>query len=1166
MKSKICGMMTGVMLLSVFPTHYIKADEIKLEDFQLLTEVQVTTDSIYQLEDTTTKVSKENYVINSGFEEEELAWKIEGTINGIKKDSQNAKSGEWALNYVNDPFTLSQTIKNLPNGTYQFKVWVQGEAEKEIELFAEPLGGTRSSVVVTNTGWANWSNPVLTDIEVVNGECTIGVTSNGGGSWGWVDDISFALKPLDTLDKAELETLVNDALSKEEATYTAYSWNKFQEKLEAAQGVLNNLDATDKEVAYAYEELLEGIDQLTMRQVVNYEEIHVNPIKELEGRTDFINGVDVSSLYIVTQKGAEFYDVDGSMPYPEDPIKNALAILQNHGVNWIRLRIWNDPVGASQNLDYADKGPGGLNDLEVTKEIAQKAKELGLNFLLDFHYSDTWVHPGQQIMPEAWKGLGLEELKVELYDYTAHVLQELEEVNALPDMVQIGNENNDGMLHPIGRVNPNSADELEARPYIELVKSGIQAVRDNEKDNEKIKVMIHLAEAGNSKLFRNRFDLLEASNVDYDVIGASYYPYWHGSLSDASKNLEDLASRYNKEIIIAETSYAYTSESDNSIYSGGTKMDNIFWEGQEKDGKFKASIQGQATALRDIIEITAKIPNNKGMGTFYWEPAWITTPEIGAGWGAGETSVSWANQGLFNYRGQALPSLDTYNLITNGTYKEPKLIEVLDKELVIEISQGNDLKLPESVDGLYSDDAIKGVPVIWEAYDKELQNKVGNFNIKGQIKDSQEQVIAKVTVTPKNYLSNSGFEDGNTVWIKEGNVAGIQKDSGNAKNGSWAFNYGNDAFEAYQTLTDLPKGTYTFKAWVQGAYGKSVDFFVKDSQGNKKVVTATNNGWREWSTPTITDINVDGGQYTIGFSSNGGGDWGWIDDIEFIKEDSQAPEVVDKAQLKEIIALADKKLEKEYTLESWKVFSNKLASAKVILSKEDATNEEVEQACNELSKAIDALVKTTGNEDSTDSDNTGSSSSSGGGHKTPTNTTEKQEENIIKTFKKLTMPELPKRDVDSLKDIHNHWAQDAIKNIVSNGIMIGKTAQVFGGNDILKRKEMDIILGRLVLNSQEFIGIGEENTFNLKDNPSRLEVVIILSRLVQNNEAYEKVTNVDEILASYKDHDTIPVWAKEEVAWCISQGIIKGNEKQELNLNKNVTRAEMATMLDRIFE
>lgn len=1166
MKSKICGMMTGVMLLSVFPTHYIQANEIKLEDFQPLIETQITTDSMYKLEDVITKVNKENYVINSGFEEEGAFWKIEGTINGIKKEPINAKSGEWALNYVNEPFTLSQTLKNLPNGTYQLKLWVQGEAGKEIELFAEPLGGTRSSVVASNTGWANWSNPVLTNIEVVNGECTIGVTSKGGGSWGWVDDISFSLKPLDALDKAQLEALVKDALLEKEATYTAYSWNKFQATLETAQSVLNNLESTKEEVAYAYEELLQKIDQLTKREMVNYDEIHVNPIKELEGRTDFINGVDVSSLYIVTQKGAEFYDVDGSMPYPEDPIKNALAILQKHGVNWIRLRIWNDPIGASQNPNYADKGPGGLNDLEVTKEIAQRAKELGLNFLLDFHYSDTWVHPGQQIMPEAWKGMGLGELKVALYDYTSHVLQELETVNALPDMVQIGNENNDGMLHPIGRINPNSTNEVEARPYIELVKSGIQAVRDNEKANEKIKVMIHLAEAGNSKVFKNRFDLLEASNVDYDVIGASYYPYWHGSLSDASKNLEDLASRYNKEIIIAETSYAYTSQADNSIYSGGTKMENIFWEGQEKDGKFKATIQGQATALRDIIEITAKIPNNKGMGTFYWEPAWITTPEIGAGWGAGQTSVSWANQGLFNYRGQALPSLDTYNLITNGTYKEPTLIDVLDKELVIKISQGNDIRLPESVDGLYSDDAIKGVPVLWETYDEDLKNKVGNFSIKGQIKDSTEQVIAKVTVTPKNYLKNSGFEEGNTSWIKEGNVAGIQKDSGNAKNGSWAFNYGNEAFEVYQELTDLPKGTYTFKAWVQGAYGKSVDFFVKDSQGNKKVVTATNNGWREWSMPVISDINVEAGQYTIGFSSNGGGDWGWIDDIEFIKEDSKAPEVVDKTQLKKTIELADKKLEKEYTLESWKIFSEKLASAKVILSKEDATTKEVEQAYNELSEAIDALVKRIGNEDNTASDSTGSSSSSGGGHKTPTNTTEKQEENIIKTFKKLTMPELPKHDVDSLKDIQNHWAKDAIKNIVSNGIMIGKTAQAFRANDVLSRKEMDIILKRLAPYTQQFTDIEQGNNFNLSDNPSRLEVIVILSRLVEHEETYEKVNNVDEILTSYKDYDTIPEWLKEEVAWCISQGIIKGNEKEELNLNKNVTRAEMATLLDRIFE
>lgn len=881
MKQQLCKALALTLLFSTMPIYSVQAQEGKVINLDTGIPLSAITDSDYEIGGT--KEIKRQIVLNPSFEEQQVGWNIEGNINGIKLEGTNAKTGEWALNYGNEAFTVSQTMTGLENGTYQLEVWVQGENGKGVELFAHPSSGDRVSLRITNTGWANWSNPTIREIEVTDGTCTIGITSTGGSQWGWIDDFKLSLKPLEPIEKTKLETLVKIGQKKVKKSYTDYSWSRFQEKLVAAQKVLKQIDATPQVVASVYNDLLEATDALIKREYIQYEEIHVNPIETLMQRTDFINGVDISSLHIVTQKGAEFYDVDGSMPYPDDPIKNALAILQNHGVNWVRLRIWNDPQGASQDLSYVDKGPGGLNDLEVTKEIAQKAKELGLKLLLDFHYSDTWVHPGQQIVPEAWKDMDLEALKIELYQYTDEVLKALEAVNALPDMVQIGNENNDGMVHPIGKIDPHQTDETKAKPYLELVKAGVQAVRDNEKNGEKIKVMIHLAEGGNSKLFKARFDLLERSGIDYDVIGASYYPYWHGSLEELQENLNDMATRYNKEIVIAETSYAYTTEADNTIYPNGTAMGNIFGEGQGKDGHFKATIQGQATAVRDVIEVVADIPNQQGIGTFYWEPAWLVTPEMGAGWGAGMTEVSWANQALFNYKGQALPSIDVYNLITTGEYQEPKVVDIVDKEINLTISQGQKIPLPEKVDALYSDDGMRGVPVSWEAYNEALIDQVGSFSIKGQLLGSSEEIIARIIVMPKNYIENPGFEEADRGWQVVGNVAGIQKDSGNAKDGSWAFNYGNQAFQAYQTLSNLPKGVYTFSAQVQGAYEKGIDFYIEDSKGNRKVVTATNEGWRNWVRPVVEEITIEDGECTIGFTSTGGGDWGWIDDVAFVQ-------------------------------------------------------------------------------------------------------------------------------------------------------------------------------------------------------------------------------------------------------------------------------------------
>lgn len=358
-------------------------------------------------------------------------------------------------------------------------------------------------------------------------------------------------------------------------------------------------------------------------------------------REDFIRGADVSSLYMVAQCGGEFTDTDGTKLDEEDEILNCLKILQKHGVNWIRLRLWVDPSAAKQS--------GGLNDLQTDLEIAKRAKSIGLKFLLNFHYSDTWCDPGQQAIPESWEEVAPDDLPDTLYTYTDSVLKAFADAGCLPDMVQVGNELNSGLLWPHGQ-NPDR--------FAELMKAGIRAVKDNDPTGDSIRTMIHLANGGDNDLYRSVFDSLTQRGVEFDVIGLSYYPFWHGSIQSFLDNMDDISARYDKDVVCAETSYGYTLES----YSipGGMTTANIFGAQQAGDGGFPATVEGQQQAVSQVFRAVAMVQNSRGLGVFYWEPAWIPTPETGSGWAAGNSTDSWANQAVFSYEGQALPSIDLF--------------------------------------------------------------------------------------------------------------------------------------------------------------------------------------------------------------------------------------------------------------------------------------------------------------------------------------------------------------------------------------------------------------------------------------------------------------------------------------------------------------------------
>lgn len=355
-------------------------------------------------------------------------------------------------------------------------------------------------------------------------------------------------------------------------------------------------------------------------------------------RDDFIRGVDISTLTAIEDHGGRYFDSNGVQ-------RDLLDILKDRGVNYVRLRLWNDP-----------KKSGGYNNEADVIKLAKRVKSKGLKLLVDFHYSDEWAHPGQQIPPAAWKDLSQSDLETAVHDYTRQVVNDLKQVNAMPDMVQIGNEINSGLLNGL-----NSTPDFDKNAA--LLKSGIQGVRDVA-GGDQVKIMIHLAEGGKYDTFKWYFGELNKRGVPYDIIGLSYYPFWHGTFADVQKTMNGMAQEFGKEVVIAETSYPFT-------FKEGDAHENVINSPSKLIGgaTFPATVQGQYDAMKAVMEALVQVPDQKGAGFFYWEPAWITA---NVGWVASEGDA-WENQAMFDYKeypanggqsyaGYALNSLDVYKL------------------------------------------------------------------------------------------------------------------------------------------------------------------------------------------------------------------------------------------------------------------------------------------------------------------------------------------------------------------------------------------------------------------------------------------------------------------------------------------------------------------------
>ncbi len=279
-------------------------------------------------------------------------------------------------------------------------------------------------------------------------------------------------------------------------------------------------------------------------------------INETDSASEKILGADISFLPQLEVQGKKFYD--------KGIQKDAIQILKEHGFNYIRLRIFNNPAADS---GYSPEK--GFCDLEHTKQMAKRIKATGIKFLLDFHYSDTWADPGKQYKPGAWKNLNFTELTQALHDFTKQVITELKQQGTMPDMVQIGNEINHGILWPTG--SNEHFDSLAA-----LVKAGISAVKEV---SPSTKIMIHIALGGQNEESKTFIDNMLSRNVQFDIIGESYYPKWHGTIDDLKNNLTNLAARYQQDIIVAEYSEHKKEVNDIAFNLTDQKINGTFiWE------------------------------------------------------------------------------------------------------------------------------------------------------------------------------------------------------------------------------------------------------------------------------------------------------------------------------------------------------------------------------------------------------------------------------------------------------------------------------------------------------------------------------------------------------------------------------------------------------------
>lgn len=608
-------------------------------------------------------------------------------------------------------------------------------------------------------------------------------------------------------------------------------------------------------------------------------------VQKVEGLPDdFILGMDASAVISLENSGVKYYGFDGTE-------QDVFKVLSENGINFIRVRVWNDPFDENGN------GYGGGNcDINNAIAIGKRATENNMKLLVDFHYSDFWADPSKQMVPKAWKAMDIDTKAEALYEYTKDCLTKLREAGVVVGMVQLGNETNGSLC----------GEKIWMNIW-KLMAAGSRATREVVPD---ALVAVHFANPEKVTNYLDYAKKLKYYDLDYDVFASSYYPYWHGTLDNLSSLLSEIAENYGKKVMVAETSYAYTAEDSdfngNTISDGGAII---------KDYPF--TVQGQANLVRNVVDTIANRTKN-GIGVFYWEGTWISVggasyeensalwEKYGSGWASSFAAgydpadagkyyggCACENQALFDATGHPLESLKVFGLMKDGNEIELKADAIADTNLQIDLN--GEIILPETVNAVMSDNSMQEVAVIWNDTDADAMKSNGphTYDITGEAGGMEAHCY--VSMIEYNFLQNYSFELGDdTYWnasaynkMDELYVENKPTDSltGPCHYHFWSAEPNSVNFDLEQTAENIPAGRYKYSISIMGGDGGNTDIYAYVKLNGETVLTAPMKitVYDSWETALIEGIEYNGTDtLTVGIhvecEGAGNGAWGKIDD------------------------------------------------------------------------------------------------------------------------------------------------------------------------------------------------------------------------------------------------------------------------------------------------
>lgn len=819
--------------------------------------------------------------------------------------STDLMASEWAddqskwKSIETGEFTLDKECEVKVSVSGKLTALNKGSAIDDIVLYEKEADDTDSSEE-NKKGYTISVNQ--TEVAVENGDIVnleakitydgkeISELPEGVNLWWWVDIWN------DHTDGLKDGTLENDKNSGKtlKAAYTTKSAGKYYV-------VAQLKDADDNELGYACTTITSKAPETDTS--VDNDDIVVAKVKNLS--PDFIMGMDISSVITELGSGVVYKDYNGN---EINNVTDFCKFLAENDINHIRVRVWNNPYDSNGN-GYG----GGNNDVATAEKIADACRSARIKMLVDFHCSDFWTDPSKQMVPKAWKGYTVDEKAAAVEKFINESLNTIDASKDVVDMVQVGNETTGGFI-----------GETKTDAMCKLFSAGSKGVKDYNSD---VKVVIHV-ESPQKNTLTTWSDNLENYNVNYDILGTSYYPYWHGTLSNLKKELSYVQTKHNKDAMVLETSYAYTLDDSDG-------HENTVREGNNDDSADATepfTVQGQATYIRNLINA---VNEAGGLGVYYWEPAWITVgdttglseeaaaaryeankkiwEEKGSGWAAsyggeydpkdagkwyGGSAVD--NQAMFYPDGTATAGLKVWNYVKTGA-KVTKIgvedIETAD----VTAEAGKEIELPKAVNVTYNTEKVEE-NVVWNTEEIDF-SKAGTYTVEGTVKFSRKiergaykdktsgTTKCTVVIKQKNLITDAddaGFEKADNFTTDNSIVDSVSSTKDDKKSGEacahW-YNGGEDKTEStitYNKAITLASGEYIFEYVGQGADGDELYAEVMDSEGNiiAKGDNVTLEGWKNWKTPSVSFKLEKETKVTlvVGIVSAKGG-WGTADDL-----------------------------------------------------------------------------------------------------------------------------------------------------------------------------------------------------------------------------------------------------------------------------------------------